>query len=87
MSSQLRRASKAVRFRAGACAASPRVLGASRPFPFCTQLAFSLAHVTPLGRTKNEEKTMTTINFTLLLTALAQLLAAIAALITAIRHR
>jgi hypothetical protein len=35
--SRRRTASKAVRFRAGACAASPTVAGAARPFPLCWQ--------------------------------------------------
>jgi hypothetical protein len=49
--------------------------------------AFGLAHVTPLGRTINEEKSMTIINFALLLNAIAQLVAALATFITTIRRR
>jgi hypothetical protein len=49
--------------------------------------AFSLAHVTPIKADQNEEKTMTIIDFALLIGALAHFFAALAQLITAIRHR
>ena len=70
-----------------ACATSPRFIGAARPFPFCPATGFCLAHVTPIKADKNEEKTMTILNLALLLNAIAQLIAAFAKFISAIRHR
>jgi hypothetical protein len=45
-----------------ACAASPRFLGAARPFLFCPATGFCLAHVTPIMADRKEEKTMTILN-------------------------
>jgi hypothetical protein len=70
-----------------ACAASPRspaLRGLSRSV---LPPAFNLAHVTPIKADKNEEKTMNIINIALLLNAIAQLIAAFAKFINAIRHR
>jgi hypothetical protein len=66
---------------------SPRALGASRPFPFCYETGFCLAHVTPIKADEKKEKTMTAIDFALLIGALAHLFAALAHLATAIWHR
>jgi hypothetical protein len=49
--------------------------------------SLSLAHVTPMKADNNEEKTMTTIDFALLIGALAHFFAALAQLVAAIRHR
>jgi len=49
--------------------------------------AFDLAHVTSIKACKNEEKTMTNIDFTLLIDALARLVAALTTFAIAIRHR
>jgi hypothetical protein len=70
-----------------ACAALPRILalrGLSRSAP---KPAFYLAHGMPMKARKNEEKTMTTIDLALLIDALAHFFAALAQLVTAIRHR
>ncbi len=60
------------------CAAFPVVL---------LKPAFDLAHVTPIKADKNEEKTMTNIDFTLLIDALARLVAALATFVIAFRRR
>jgi hypothetical protein len=78
---------KAVCFRAGACAATPRFLGAARPFPFCFETGFYLVHVTPIKADELEEKTMTIIDFVLLIGSLAHVIAALAHLVTVIWHR
>jgi uncharacterized membrane-anchored protein len=49
--------------------------------------AFDLAHVTPIKADKNEEKTMTNIDFTLLIDALVRLVAALTAFVIALRRR
>ena len=63
--------------------ASSALRGLSR----CALLpAFRLAHVRPIKADANEEKTMTTIDFTLLIDALTRLVAALAPFIIALRH-
>jgi hypothetical protein len=61
--------------------------GATRPFPFCPATGFRprSRHANQGGQ--NEEKTMNIINIALLLNAIAQLIAAFAKFINAIRHR
>jgi len=81
------RSSKAACFRAGACAASPRWRGVSRPFPFCLLTGLGSVHVRPIKADENEEKTMTTIEFTLLIDAFARLAAALAVFVAAFRRR
>ena len=49
--------------------------------------AFDLAHVTLIKADKNEEKTMTNIDLTLLIDALARLVAALATFVIALRRR
>jgi hypothetical protein len=65
----------------------PPLPGTARPFPFCPAPAFNLAHVTPIKADKMRRKTMNIINIALLLNAIAQLIAAFAKFINAIRHR
>jgi len=50
--------------------------------------AFNLGHVRPIKADENEEKTMTTADFTLLIDALTRLVAALATVVIALRrHR
>jgi hypothetical protein len=49
--------------------------------------AFSLAHVTPIKADKLRRKTMTNIDFTLLIDALVRLVAALTAFVIALRRR
>jgi len=65
----------------------PRFSGAARPFPFCPASAFNLAHVTPFKADKMRRKTMKIITIALLINAIAELIAAFAKFINAIRHR
>jgi hypothetical protein len=70
-----------------ACAASPlspalRGLSRSVLLP-----AFNLAHVTPIKADKMRGKTMKIITVALLINAIAELIAAFAKFINAIRHR
>lgn len=62
----------------------PRRFAAFRAMPFSLAL---LVHVKPIKADEFKEKTMTTIDFTLLINALAQLVAAFAKFIRAVRHR
>jgi hypothetical protein len=65
----------------------PPLPGAARPFPFCPAPAFNLAHVTPIQADKMRRKTMKIITVALLINAIAELIAAFAKFINAIRHR
>jgi hypothetical protein len=70
-----------------ACAASPRspaLRGLSRSV---LPPAFNLAHVTPIKADKTRRKTMKLITVALLINAIAELIAAFAKFINAIRHR
>jgi hypothetical protein len=60
--------------------------GAARSFPFCSAPAFNLAHVTPIQADKTRRKNMEIITVALLINAIAELIAAFAKFINAIRH-
>jgi len=53
----------------------------------CCQSRLFLNHVTPMKADKNEENSMTIIDFALMLNGTARLVAAVAMLISAIRRR
>jgi hypothetical protein len=65
----------------------PPLPGAARPFPFCPATGFQprSRHANQGGQ--NEEKTMKIITIALLINAIAELIAAFAKFINAIRHR
>ena len=66
----------------------PAFPGAFAAFPVVLlKPAFDLAHVTLIKADKNEEKTMTNIDLTLLIDALARLVAALATFVIALRRR
>ena len=85
--SRFRITSKAIRFRAALVQLHP-ASSALRGLSRCaSETGFDLAHVTPIKADKNEEKTMTNIDFTLLIDALARLVAALATFVIAFRRR
>jgi hypothetical protein len=71
-----------------ACAASPRVPRRIRDLSrVAGQTGFWLPHVTPIKADKLRRKTMTNIDFTLLIDALARLVAVLTTFVIALRRR
>jgi hypothetical protein len=85
--SRRRIASKAARFRARACAAAPRLSGASTAFPALLpcRLFTRLGHATWGGQ--NKENSVTIFELAFVLNSMARLIAALATLITTIHRR
>ena len=76
---------KAVRFRCAGFPAFPGAFAALRVV--LVKPAFGLPHVTPMKADTLRRKTMTNIDFTLLIDALARLVAALATFVIALRRR
>jgi hypothetical protein len=70
-----------------ACATSPRCRGGAALPVLPTNPAPGFAHVTPIKADKMRRKTMKIITIALLINAIAELIAAFAKFINAIRHR